>query len=132
MTQHSKLKELAEKATQGPWTSYRNGYAIVVADTEPHAAKTTQNICLVHDHKNNDPQADKTASFIAAANPTTILSLLSEIESLKEQVRILKDCAYWYAVYADEIVLEHAGGKEKSKKQIAKEALTQIEALEKR
>lgn len=72
MTALSRLKQLAEAATPGPWEAYGTWVAEVTA----HAA--------------GDPEAPDTrllecdefnADYIAAANPQTILALLALVEA---------------------------------------------------
>ncbi|HIE6103835.1 TPA: ead/Ea22-like family protein [Pseudomonas aeruginosa] len=83
----NKLKELAERATPGPWTLYvpenyqgpeelpgygvecAEGHAIVWGALEPETG------C----------QFDRDAEFIAAANPAAVLELIAEVERIKAE-----------------------------------------------
>jgi len=67
---HQTLRELAEKATKGNWT--RGGFK-TVRTTEFGRVATAENYAT----------AKEDASFIAAANPQTILALLDEVEALR-------------------------------------------------
>ena len=67
------LKELAEKATNGPWTldpdeEYNNVYYV----------------------KPMDVTSKNDASFIAAANPATILELIKTVETMREALELIK------------------------------------------
>lgn len=89
MTYLTKLKELAERATPGPWTLYvpenyqgpeelpgygvecAEGRAIIWGALEPETG------C----------QFDRDAEFIAAANPKAILGLIAEVERLRSALQ---------------------------------------------
>jgi len=68
-TQYKELRELAEKATPGPWK--REGRYIKVNMQQPV-------VCEVESRESRD-----NAAFIAAANPQTILALLQELEEAR-------------------------------------------------
>ena len=74
-TDLGRLRELAEKATPGPWTADPQRPGILRINDDPTCG------ILVGQRTNT--------SFIAAANPQTVLSLLDRIEVLKEQVENL-------------------------------------------
>lgn len=96
---HAELARLAEAATAGPW-AYRDmapntyGPAFVDADDVRNLAicgeavgrSETHGFCLQVDSEVRMANA----AFIAAANPATVLSLLSEIAALRGEVEQLK------------------------------------------
>jgi len=93
MSDLEELKRLAEAATPGPWEkrSYQSGTACVVmrewigpkskeyGNGFLAAHMTAYNIDFQDEHL-IDAEKNATASFIAAANPSTILSLIQRVE----------------------------------------------------
>jgi tetratricopeptide (TPR) repeat protein len=84
------LKELAERATPGPWESedcraatreksrYQNGaFQVFSKDCEYHAIAD----CSCNHTCRDDEQCEDNAAFIAACDPQTILSLLSQVSA---------------------------------------------------
>lgn len=71
--QRTKLKAAAEAAAPGPWISYET---IVRFDGDMPGGINASHC----------PRPKETASFIALANPSTILALLAEIEALEARV----------------------------------------------
>ena len=72
---HAELARLAEAATAGPWETY------------PEAFSPRSFVIPTH-HASDDPAVGSVlsrqdAAFIAAANPATVLALLSEIAALR-------------------------------------------------
>jgi hypothetical protein len=65
------LRRLAEGATPGPWILSEASRWIM------EASERRQGICDYDD----DPKARANAAYIAAANPSTILSLLDRLEA---------------------------------------------------
>lgn len=65
------LRRLAEQATPGPWAWSGRGNGYIRADKQTVADMRYRN-------------GAKDAPYIAAANPATILSLLDQIEELRE------------------------------------------------
>ena len=98
MVDHAELARLAEAATPGPWTVFDYD-----CGDKPHydhngpcpsiQAPVDQDCAIVHwdgfkqeywSSANGDPRRiEANAAFIAAANPATVLSLLSEIAALR-------------------------------------------------
>lgn len=76
MTDYTKLRELATKATPGPWT-VQNGAIIRHFYPLPVAAV----IADVSDPAHPSAKAD--AEYIAAASPDGVIALLDEIERLR-------------------------------------------------
>ncbi|EPO9962494.1 ead/Ea22-like family protein [Enterobacter roggenkampii] len=92
------LREAAEKATPGEWWIDSHGMAMVahhndntmivfVTDGEQmgKAIRHEDTGNLSHWRNDND------ASFIAAANPATVLALLDELEAKDKSISFLKD-----------------------------------------
>lgn len=76
MIDTKRLRELAEKATKGPWRHNKDfGQIGEVATANDGTLAVVQELAQL-DHKRRDMDAE----FIAAANPQTILSLLNRIE----------------------------------------------------
>lgn len=92
MTDTNKLKELAERATPGPWVvDAQQSGAIFNIESE------SGDQCVAMSQENPAPtrlemneQRRVNAAFIAAANPKAILGLIAEVERLKEE---LSQCA---------------------------------------
>lgn len=76
----SHLRELAEKATPGPWTALQNN-GEVAGVTRLFNPETQHDICHCESPGRNE--AGHNAAFIAACDPTMIVALLDEIEELK-------------------------------------------------
>lgn len=75
MNDYSKLQELAESATKGPW-GYDGSYVC--------PARTEDGTTYVESWRSvADCAQPENTKFIAAANPTAILGLLAEIDRLK-------------------------------------------------
>lgn len=86
MKDYEELKMLAEKATPGPWWIDSHGMTLmsmaelkVVFNHPQHGTAVRNEETGNLSHWNNDWDA----SFIACANPATILALLAELESLR-------------------------------------------------
>ncbi|WP_220131455.1 ead/Ea22-like family protein [Citrobacter sp. RHBSTW-00678] len=107
------LRELAEKATQGEWWSdvvetdgtYGSGedsgigfhsYAVYDGSSHTLLDMTNSTAACVHvewDHDYLmawDETAKRNAEFIAAANPSTVLALLDELETAEKRIAELE------------------------------------------
>jgi len=81
MDDYSKLQELAEKATPGPWDR-SDGNEVSVSYEGDEAYWEWENAGPAQLHGSGDqPIAD--ADFIAAASPATVLALLAEVARLR-------------------------------------------------
>ena len=90
---HAELARLAEAATPGPWKSIiddtggeRSGWplCIVPENGDDRSVVRTGGMWPYEwDAKVSQHEAVSTAAFIAAANPATVLALLSEIAALR-------------------------------------------------
>lgn len=71
------LKEVAERATPGPWNSEQEaGFVVSVGAA----------ICQFWSKQEDDfPNAQANAAHIAAFDPTTCLELIEEVERLRNQ-----------------------------------------------
>lgn len=78
MTDIEKLRELAEKATKGPWKTHLVDSRCVYADAE-HIASTV-------DSDDSSLREENDAAYIAAANPSAVIELLDELTRLRAQV----------------------------------------------
>lgn len=87
MTDLTKLKELAERATPGPWVSTES------AESEHERWVMTSDqqwsICATHSGAQGADCAQDNADFIAAANPQAILGLIAEVDRLRERLQAL-------------------------------------------
>ncbi|EOZ4881797.1 ead/Ea22-like family protein [Pseudomonas aeruginosa] len=77
MTDINKLKELAERATPGPWVSTESAESeheqwVMTADQQ-------WSICATHSGIEGSECAQGNAEFIAAANPQAIIGLLERL-----------------------------------------------------
>ncbi len=85
MSDYSKLKELAEAATPGPW--YQHGGIMQVLS---HDCET---VCETFEDDGECPDAQ----FIAAANPAAVLALIAENERLQQREQDLSaSVKYWF------------------------------------
>ena len=72
--QKARLRELAGKATPGPWE-----HGLYIRGNYVSRADNGASVCDCF----RSPQPGSDASFVATANPQTILALLDEIEALR-------------------------------------------------
>jgi hypothetical protein len=88
MTDTARLRELAGKATPGEWTSTRAKYPVDLEYDYSIDAPGAPVIAEVfgRDAKGGKPPAGANAAYIAAANPTAILSLLDELDASKARI----------------------------------------------
>ncbi|MGV4013590.1 ead/Ea22-like family protein [Citrobacter portucalensis] len=121
LNKHAELRQLAEKATQGEWWSdvvetdgeYGEGedrasgyhsYAVYVGN-ESLLDMTNSTAACIHEEWDHDyhiawdETAKRNAEFIAAANPSTALALLDELEAAEK--RIAEQREYYEGVIAD-------------------------------
>ncbi|EMX0763170.1 ead/Ea22-like family protein [Citrobacter freundii] len=107
LNKYAALRQLAEESTQGEWWSdvvetdgeYGDGedrasgyhsYAVYVG-SESLLDMTNSTAACIHEeydhdyHMAWDETAKRNAEFIAAANPSTVLALLDELETKEEQ-----------------------------------------------
>ncbi|QJP08354.1 ead/Ea22-like family protein [Pseudomonas multiresinivorans] len=82
MTDLTKLKELAERATPGPWTT--DAAQSVIADSDQLNSGWVICECFGSDEKAN-------RNFIKAANPAAVLELIAEVELLRGHVTDLEE-----------------------------------------
>lgn len=97
----NKLKELAERATPGPWVvDAQQSGAIFNIESE------SGDLCIAMSQENPastrlemNEQRRVNAEFIAAANPQAILALLDQIDGLSEELSACTEhpggCGYW-------------------------------------
>ena len=81
------LRELAQKATPGPWTQWK-GHGWVAAGTPKENTKgwmrgSGGQICDTETGEFSDAQGKRNAAYIAAANPAAVQALLDECETLR-------------------------------------------------
>ena len=89
------LRRLAEAATGGDW-EFRMGLVRTMADSDGYVPVAVSPDCP----RNWRGQRDMNMSYIAAANPATILSLLDENKVLLDQVAALQsDANSWQSGY---------------------------------
>lgn len=91
-----RIRELAEKATPGPWKAVGEFTCQVVTDYAPQKERAggygsgNNFVCFLNDGENgvynDEEEQNNTATFIAAAHPGVILAMCEEIERLREQV----------------------------------------------
>ena len=88
MTDYSELKMLAEKATPGPWWIDSHGMTMMsMSQLEVVFNHPAQSIAVRNEETGNLSHWRNgwDASYIATANPKTILALLAEIEALRRE-----------------------------------------------
>ena len=82
MSKYSQLKELAEKATEGPWSHCSD-------EEEVHSdARIELNGDPVHVYSQFRVMKTKNRDFIAAANPQVVLEMITEIEEWRRQTQL--------------------------------------------
>jgi len=85
-TNHEHLREVAEKATPGPWSINRHG-AIVGGEfieyTNGHGQSQLAMACGAHNV--GDDERNANADFIATFNPATAIALLDELAALRKE-----------------------------------------------
>ncbi|WP_213159992.1 ead/Ea22-like family protein [Pseudomonas aeruginosa] len=87
MTDINRLKELAERATPGPWSAaWEEGDDTAWPNLFPVIQAGNGEVVIGNEGFYTDLEQDKAnATFCAAANPKTILALLDEIDGLKAE-----------------------------------------------
>lgn len=92
MTDTNKLKELAERATPGPWSAaWEEGDDTAWPNLFPVIQAGNGEVVIGNEGFYTDLEQDKAnATFCAAANPQAILDLIDEVERLEEE---LSQCA---------------------------------------
>lgn len=75
------LREAAQNATDGPWEEDESGNVLIVRD-----GMATSLLTSVVGYDTSGLEDIRNAVFIAAANPSTMLALLDENESLEKRV----------------------------------------------
>ncbi|HGN1450902.1 ead/Ea22-like family protein [Pseudomonas aeruginosa] len=92
MTDTNKLKELAERATPGPWSAaWEEGDDTAWPNLFPVIQAGNGEVVIGNEGFYTDLEQDKAnATFCAAANPQAILGLIDEVERLEAE---LSQCA---------------------------------------
>ncbi|HCO1353126.1 TPA: ead/Ea22-like family protein [Escherichia coli] len=103
---YQSLREAAEKATPGNWWIDSHGQAMVsFIDNEVLEVFVTDNKrdAVRHEDTGNLSRwrNDNDATFIATANPATVLALLDEMEAAEKQILKLEKLAESESVGAD-------------------------------
>lgn len=82
-----RLRELALKATPGPWKAGGTIYRHMIAEIRSVLPGSERGIGLIWQHANGFADAQ----FIAAANPATFLALLDLAESAGRMMRAIRN-----------------------------------------
>ena len=92
----AKLKELAQKATPGPWTECGHGHeqdgcvcGMVYAGLVP-AVCTVETDSPAEGVQRSREKKRADAAFIAAANPQVVMEIIAEVERLREANDMLR------------------------------------------
>lgn len=86
MTDLAKLKALAEAATPGPWRAdFTRISGYVWPEKGPWICNTIIPVWAACGGTGKDTPGYKDTSYIAAANPTTILALIERVEELERE-----------------------------------------------
>ncbi|HDY5555606.1 TPA: ead/Ea22-like family protein, partial [Pseudomonas aeruginosa] len=90
MTDLTKLKELAERATPGPWSAaWEEGDDTAWPNLFPVIQAGNGEVVIGNEGFYTDLEQDKAnATFCAAANPQAILGLIAEVERLRSRLEI--------------------------------------------
>lgn len=97
MTDLKKLREMAEKATPGPWKC-AGGIYVYSGDTM--VADNNDETALVRARGvgggMSREQQEANVEFVSAANPETVIALLDRIEKLEAQLKEANEVAEFY------------------------------------
>lgn len=89
MRDYAKLKELALASTQGDWNHWRHGVIKGGPVVKFANGSSQQQIAMTTGAEWMDlGEKERNADFIAAANPTAVLALLADLESLELDLQI--------------------------------------------
>lgn len=95
MTDLTKLKELAERATPGPWSCNRHWAIVGGPILEFTNGAAQQQIAMACGQSwMHDEELRNNAEWIAAANPAAVLELIAEVERLQALIHI-SDATGW-------------------------------------
>ncbi|GFQ14783.1 ead/Ea22-like family protein [Enterobacter hormaechei] len=83
------LREVAEKATPGRWEYYPGNTSIEY--NVDSMDEDQGSIVYVDSGDFTQKQTDLNGAFIAAANPTTVLALLDELEAAEKRIAEQKE-----------------------------------------
>lgn len=84
----TKLKELAERATPGPWSCNRHWAIVGGPILEFTNGAAQQQIAMACGQSwMHDDELRNNAEFIAAANPAAVLELIAEVERLRSALQ---------------------------------------------
>lgn len=107
MTDLTKLKELAERATPGPWSCNRHGAVVGGPILDFTNGSAQQQIAMaVGQAWMQDEELRNNAEWIAAANPAAVLELIAEVERMRKvealQKQVNEHYKRWYRECIDE------------------------------
>ncbi|HGW5815175.1 TPA: ead/Ea22-like family protein [Pseudomonas aeruginosa] len=107
MTDLTKLKELAERATPGPWSCNRHWAIVGGPILEFTNGAAQQQIAMACGQSwMHDEELRNNAEWIAAANPAAVLELIAEVERLRKvealQKQVNEHYKRWYRECIDE------------------------------
>lgn len=102
-----RIRELAQKATPGPWKVSGKFTCQVVVDYQPQKGRAggygsgDDFVCFLNDGENgtynDEKEQTNTAAYIAAVYPGVVLAMCEEIARLRKQVALLDKEAKWLA-----------------------------------
>ena len=101
MTDHNHLRELAQKATPGPWrfiwerSEPEGSYPVGIE--RDHGGYPGREGWVVRFDDDWSTDQGTNGAYIAAANPSTVLALLDENDRLREALQRLYDDFRWIA-----------------------------------
>lgn len=101
MSKYAKLRQLAEKASPGPWIAYINRYSPAPAVFGPEGVQANSKGAIINwpgfDSADTAKAAMKAnARFIAAANPVAVSRLIDDYDALATRVAELEKDAELY------------------------------------
>ena len=101
---YTDLKEVAGRATPGPWHFYKGSRSVYSRGAEPE-----KSICIITGPYRREFPQDRIAigEYVAAVSPTRILSLIADYERMREALErvkmITQDSTYRACVVANDI-----------------------------
>ncbi len=102
-----RLRELAEKATPGPWKVYGSATEKLICIWRKNVDDVVHWAGFDGTH-GSWPKRERDANFMAAANPKTILALLAHLSSQEAEIKRLNS---WADSFSDAQLTERATGE---------------------
>lgn len=90
-----KLREVAEKATPGPWERFDNGYWSVIGQSTFSVVSASKDSDGERELITREKGSYENATFIATFNPETVLKLIERLERYRAALKFYADKNNW-------------------------------------